>query len=61
MMEPREKDQKEQKEQKHQPDADNLKSPVRGVVDESKKHNQRPTQDPDGLENDPEERERKTA
>jgi hypothetical protein len=58
-MEPREKDQKEQKQQ---PDVDNLKTPARGIADEPKKHNQRPTQqDPDGLENDLEERERKTA
>jgi hypothetical protein len=59
MMEQREK---EQKEQKQQPDADNLKTPARGITDETKKQNPRPTQqDPDGLENDPEERERKTA
>jgi len=57
-MEPRDKDQKDQKQQ---PDVDNQKTPVRGVVDEPKKNNQRPTQEPDGLQNEREDRERKSA
>lgn len=57
-MEQREKDQKEQK---HQSNVDRQKSPVRGVTEDPNKHNQRPTEDQDTLENDPERRERKTA
>ena len=56
-MEPREKDQKEQKQQSN---VDNQKVPARGVGDESKP-NQRPTQDPDAMDNDPDERERRSA